>query len=61
MTLGQESWRAEDAGKGNLNFILTSKTFSSKDKVVDETLIYTLNPQGEIVSFNIDNMESYAR
>jgi hypothetical protein len=59
LTLDQGNWRAEDAGNGNLKFIVTSNTFDYSNSLTTETRIYTLDPQGNIISFKIDNLESH--
>lgn len=53
------SWRTEKADKGNLNFITRAQTLDSNGSVVDETTTYTIDPQGNIVSLQVNNLKSF--
>ncbi len=58
--LGEGSWSAENAGNDNLKFIITTQTIGLSKTAVDEVRKYTLDPQGNIISFEINEMKDYA-
>ena len=54
------SWSAEDAGNGNLNFVIRSKTIDTSSNIIDEIITYTIDSSGNIVSFQINALKSFS-
>lgn len=52
------SWRAESTSNGNLNFIVHTQTVDASGKIMNETTTYTLDPQGNVVSLQINELKS---
>lgn len=52
------NWRAESTTNGNLNFVVQTETVDISGEIIKETLTYTLNTQGTIVSFQINKLKS---
>lgn len=54
------SWRAESTTDANLNFIVQTQTIDTSGKAINETIIYTLDTQGKLVSMQINKLKSFS-
>lgn len=58
INLGIGSWSTADGGDGHLNFIVRTQTIDESSQVYEETAIYTIGEQGNIVAFQIGKYKS---
>lgn len=59
IVLAAGNWRTEKADKGNLNFIVSTQTLGEGASIIDETITYTIDPQGNIIGLKINNLKSF--
>jgi hypothetical protein len=56
----QSNWTATDAGNNNINVNIPNKSVDTSGAMIDQNIVYTLDINGSIVSFSIDDRKSFS-